>query len=96
MKIQKFKVAGDSTDYPIRTRIVRIVEDEPNEPYELPVCDVLPSTKKKQHINLIAASPDLLEALQTCLNWAKNGNQEDLIVFEAAQTAINKATGNNQ
>lgn len=53
-------------------------------------------SNKEQDANarLIASAPDLLEALQSCLNWAKNGNQEHLIVFEAAQAAINKATGN--
>ena len=51
-------------------------------------------SEAEANARLIAASPDLLEALQSCLNWAKNGNQEHLIVFEAAQAAINKATGN--
>ncbi len=70
-----------------------------------PIAEVKPINKKGErqagdferedaNARLIAASPDLLEALQSCLNWAKNGNQEHLIVFEAAQAAINKATGN--
>ena len=41
---------------------------------------------------LIAAAPDMLNALQTLVNWAKNGNQEHLIVFEEAISVINNAT----
>ena len=52
--------------------------------------------KEEQQANarLIAAAPDLLHALQTLVNWASNGNQEHLIVFEQAQQAIDKATTN--
>lgn len=48
-------------------------------------CGLLPSELLKQ-------KEELLAALQTCYNWAKNGEQETLIVFEQALEAIKKAT----
>lgn len=41
--------------------------------------------------NLIAAAPDLLEALQACLGWVNNGVARD--AHEKAVAAISKALG---
>lgn len=38
-------------------------------------------------------SAELLEALETIYNWARNGSIQNLIVFEQASRAINKAKG---
>ncbi|WP_313327719.1 hypothetical protein [Enterobacter oligotrophicus] len=52
-----------------------------------------PDTEEKQEANakLIAAAPDLLEALQACLGWVNNGIARE--VHEKAFAAISKALG---
>lgn len=48
--------------------------------------------EREANAKLIAAAPELLDALQTVYNWAQNGNQQDLIVFQQALSAIKSAT----
>lgn len=45
----------------VGSKVVRIVYDD-DEPYELDVCEVLPSTRKKEHLNLIVSALSLLWA----------------------------------
>lgn len=58
-----------------------------------PVCS-LPK-KKKADALLIAAAPELLEALESCLDWLETQCQENYPdgYIELAQAAIKKAKG---
>ncbi len=88
----KWEIGEDTKDFPIRTKIVRVIDDAPNEPYELDVCDVLPSTQKKQHVKLIAAAPELLRACNFALQGIKNG-QVDESTIKILEDAISSAVG---
>jgi len=88
----KWKIGEDTKDFPIRTKIVRVIDDAPNEPYELDVCDVLPSVRKKQHVKLIASAPELLRACNFALQGIKNG-QVDELTIKILEDAISGAVG---
>ena len=84
----KWKIGEDTKDFPIRTKIVRVI----NESYELDICDVLPSTRKKQHVKLIASAPELLRACNFALQGIKNG-QVDELTIKILENAISGAVG---
>lgn len=51
------------------------------------------SVERKANAQLIAAAPDLLDALKTMLNFGNLGAYERADAVMAAKAAINKATG---
>lgn len=76
----KWKIGEDTKGFPIRTKIIRVIDDGINGAFELEVCDVLPSVRKKQHVKLIAAAPDLLRACNFALQGIKNGQVDELTI----------------
>jgi hypothetical protein len=66
-----------------------------------PVCAVYNGHDESAHnISLIAAAPDLLAALESCVNWMEQFDQfldgqddPDHYVYQAARAAIAKAKG---
>lgn len=75
----------------VGSKVVRIVYDD-DEPYELDVCEVLPSTRKKEHLNLIVSAPSLLWACNFALQSIKRGQVDDLTI-QVLENAISRALG---
>lgn len=48
--------------------------------------------EREANAKLCAAAPELLEKLITVYNWARNGERENLIVFQDAYELISKLT----
>lgn len=89
----QWKITGKTVTFPTSIIVSSTIDDGINEPFNLDVCHVLPKIQGKEaNAKLIAAAPEMIEALQWFVDRCDKGEVRSTKTYNRFKEIIKKAT----